>query len=486
MLSQRRFICCTYLVRILLTASFFFSITLWADVVYLKNGDVFLVDKAWEFQDEIKYQVGESVKSIPKSQVLRITAEKGKQQEGQTRKYGFGVEASSPSTSTPAGPSVELSIKPGSNIFSEDILRKLQENLRSNPSDQASRLQLIQVLNSIALLQASRGGLGDAKSTLQSALAFDRKSSLTLWNLAVLHYKAGEYRSAEDLLLTLVKSDQRNQQFHYLLGEALYSQDRIPQAISEWETALQAGPNEAITRRLDKARQEASVHKELGVLQSAHFILRYDRQVSDYRLGEQMLTTLETIYRQLSNSLFEQGPGTITVVIYPDKSYFDVTKAPQWSGAINDGKIRIPTKGLDGISDPVRAVLTHELVHSFIGQISRGDCPTWFNEGVAQMQEGRSADPNRQLLKEAARQNQLSPLIGLRGAFTQLSSDAAQMAYLEGLSAVEYLMSQKGVGILRNIFDLMAQNYNFEHAFKTATGKSLTDFEKSWLESLGL
>ena len=108
MLSQRRFIYRTYLVRILLTASFLSSIKLWADVVYLKNGDVFLVDKAWEFQEEIKYQVGESVKSIPKSQVLRITVEKGKQQEGQTRKYGFGVEASSPSTSTPVGPPVEL------------------------------------------------------------------------------------------------------------------------------------------------------------------------------------------------------------------------------------------------------------------------------------------------------------------------------------------------------------------------------------------
>ena len=199
-----------------------------------------------------------------------------------------------------------------------------------------------------------------------------------------------------------------------------------------------------------------------------------------------MLTALETIYRQLSGTLFEQGPGTITVIIYPDKAYFDVTQAPRWSGAINDGKIRIPTKGLDGISDQVKAVLAHELVHSFIGLISHGDCPTWFNEGVAQVQEGRTADPNKQWLKASARQNQLTPLSSLRGTFTQLSSDAAQMAYVEGLSAVEYLMSEKGVEILRKIFGLMAQNYNFENAFKTATGKPLGDFEKSWAESLAL
>jgi tetratricopeptide (TPR) repeat protein len=486
MLSQQRFIDYLFLVWVVLTVSFLSSVNLWADVVYLKNGDVLLVDKSWEVQDEIKYQVGGTVKSIPKSQVLRISVERGKKPEGQTPKYGFGVESISPSTSPAASPPVELSVKPGSNSFTENVLQRLQENLRANPDDQASRVQLIQVLNSIASLQASKGELGAAKSTLQSALAFDRKSSMTLWNLAVLHYKIGEYRAAEDLLLKLVESDQRNPQFHYLLGEALYSQDKIPQAISEWETALQSGPNEQITRRLAKARQEAPAHKELGVLQSAHFILRYDRQVSDYHLGEQMLTALETNYRQLSNNLFEQGPETITVVIYPDKSYFDITQAPRWSGAINDGKIRIPTKGLDGISDQVRAVLTHELVHSFIGQISRGDCPTWFNEGVAQMQEGRSADSNRQWLKTAARQNQLAPLQRLRGPFSQLSSEAAQMAYAEGLSAVEYLISQKGTGILRNIFGLMAQNYNFENAFKTATGKPLGDFEKSWVEFLAL
>ena len=82
----------------MLTASILSSVNLWADVVYLKNGDVLLVDKAWELQDEIKYQVGESVKSIAKSQVVRIKVEKGKQQEGQVRKYGFGIESSSPST----------------------------------------------------------------------------------------------------------------------------------------------------------------------------------------------------------------------------------------------------------------------------------------------------------------------------------------------------------------------------------------------------
>jgi len=31
----------------------------------------------------------------------------------------------------------------------------------------------------------------------------------------------------------------------------------------------------------------------------------------------------------------------------------------------------------------------------------------------------------------------------------------------------------------------MAQNYNFENAFRSATGKTTADFDKEWRESFG-
>ena len=467
-----------------LTVGALFRLQIWPDVVHLKNGNVLLVDKAWEEEEEIKYRVGETTKSIPKSQVRKIQIEKIKQPNSKAPKYGFGEETRSQSPSS-GGPPVNINVKSGPNSINEDVLRRLQENVRSDPEDRISRMQLVEALNSVAALQVGKGELSVARSNLQLALTYDKKSALTLWNLALLNYKSGEYRASEDLLLTLVESDRRNPQFHYLLGEALYSQDKIRQAISEWETALQAGPNEKIARRLAKAKQEAPAHSELGILQSAHFILRYDHQVSDYHLGEQILNTLETIYRQLCSSLFDQTPGTITVVVYPDKTYFDVTQAPRWTGAINDGKIRIPTKGLDSVTDQLKAVLTHELVHSFISMLSHGDCPTWFNEGVAQIQEGKSANSGRQWLIALERQNQLVPLTSLRGSFSAFSLEVAQVAYLEGLSAVEYLISINGSAILRTIFSLMAQNYNFENAFRSATGKTTADFDKEWRESFG-
>jgi len=69
----------------------------------------------------------------------------------------------------------------------------------------------------------------------------------------------------------------------------------------------------------------------------------------------------------------------------------DVTRAPSWSGAINDGKLRIPVSGVQSVTPELARVLKHELTHSFISQMSSNRCPTWLNEGIAQMEEGKSS-----------------------------------------------------------------------------------------------
>src|SRR5205814_97190 len=67
------------------------------------------------------------------------------------------------------------------------------------------------------------------------------------------------------------------------------------------------------------------------------------------------------------------------------------TEAPSWAGALNDGKLRIPIGGVDAMNPELGRVLEHELTHSFIRSMARGRCPTWLNEGLAQLMEPRSA-----------------------------------------------------------------------------------------------
>ena len=65
-----------------------------------------------------------------------------------------------------------------------------------------------------------------------------------------------------------------------------------------------------------------------------------------------------------------------------------------------------------------------------------------------------------------------------------LPNGAAGLAYAEGLSAVEYLTARFGLSSIRNLLDLMAQNYNFENAFNTALHQSVSEFETAWQHDL--
>lgn len=461
------------------------SLTLSADVIYLTDGNVLVVEKAWEEASGVKYQTAGGVRSLTKASVQRIQTQKPAQPPGASpRKYGIAVEYGVRQNPGSTQPLMNLPTSQGSKEISDDVIRRLKENVKSDPNDLRAKTELIQTLNSMAMLQRVKGDLKGAKESLQQALSFDKRQPATLSNLAIIYYLSGDYRSSEDLLLNLLQVSPKDQFAHYLLGEAYYAQDKISLAINEWKAALQFKPDEMISSRLEKAQKEAGAHNELGVLQSAHFILRYDRQVSDYRLGQQILTSLESIYRQLSIDLVSEPPETVAVILYPDQAYFNITQAPRWTGAIYDGKIRVPIKGLSAITSELTAVLTHELTHSFISSIGGSHCPTWFNEGLAQFQEGKSASEHKKTLAHLLKQNQLIPFENLKGSFMEFSSATAGLAYTQGLSAVECLVALHGRSALRNILSLLRQNYNFESALKSVTKQSQEEFEKAWQVSL--
>jgi tetratricopeptide (TPR) repeat protein len=416
--------------------------------------------------------------------VRRIQAQKAlPSPDAQAPKYGIAIADGSPPTVPNSTASTTTGLR-GTSAVSKELLSRLRENLKSAPADTNAKSELAQALNSVAALQATQGDLSAAKSSLEEALVLDRRNVATLANLAIVNYRMGNYRASEDLLLACLGREKNDQQLHLLLGEAYYAQEKVTQAINQWTTALQLGPNPEISLRLEKARKESGVHNELGVLQSAHFILRYDRKVSDYQLGQQILTTLEGLYHKLSVDLTSQAPGTVAVILYPDEAYFDITKAPSWSGALFDGKIRIPTRGLGSVTPELAAVLVHELAHAFIRSLPGRGCPAWFNEGVAQFAEGKSASNHNKWLEALNKAQGLTPLTGLKASFAGLPASAASLAYIEGLAAVEFLVASVGKSTIRRVLDLMGQNYNFESAFQNATSKSVEQFDSEWRASL--
>jgi len=450
-----------------------------ADIIYLTNGNIIIADKAWEEGETVNYQTSRGVESLPKARVRQIRSEAPRPAPA-LQQWSLVTAERGPA----AGPNTSSGPSAGAAGLFAEALERLRQNLTADPSDQRAKLDLISALNSAANLSVTQGDLTAALASLIEALGLDKLNPVLLSNAATIHLRMGHYKAAEELLVTSLEMDKKNQTARYLLGEAYYGQEKISQAIDEWSEALQSGRQPHIADRLEKARLELKTHNELGTLQSTHFILRYDQKTPDHQLGQNVLSTLESLYQQLSRELVSQPPATVTVILYPDRTYFDVTRAASWTGALFDGKIRIPVKGLTRVTPQLTAALTHELTHSFIASLAGGGCPAWFNEGVAQMQEGKSAAGDRKALAELRQANRLIPLTNMKQAFTSLSAEAADVAYAESLSAVEFLASRFGSRAIRAILDSMAQNYNFENAFNTVLHSSVAEFDSEWRRSL--
>jgi len=362
-------------------------------------------------------------------------------------------------------------------------LKRLRQNLAANPNDIRAKAELIAALDSVGWLQVTQGDLTGAHATLEEAVSLNRRDPLLLINLAFVDLRMSNFAGAETALRAALDLDSTNQETHYLLGMTYYSQEKIQQAIDQWTAGLRLGAHPEMSKSLEKAQKEAKVHGQLGELQSAHFILRYDRKVSDSLLGQLILNSLESLYVQLSSELMSKPPATIAVILYPDQTYFDITRAASWSGALFDGKIRVPTKGLTSVTPDLNSTLRHELTHAFLAGLPQ-DCPTWFNEGIAQLQEGQSAAGVRKALAALRAKDQLIPLKKLERSFANLQDAEAEIAYAQGLSATSFLVASSGKASVRNILELMAQNYNFENAFKTALRQTVSEFEAAWQRDL--
>jgi len=90
-----------------------------------------------------------------------------------------------------------------------------------------------------------------------------------------------------------------------------------------------------------------------------------------------------------------------------------------------------------------------------VRQITLGHCPIWFNEGLAQLEEGASTAAMGSQLARAIAAGSVPAYASLEGSFVKLSADQASLAYAKSLAALEYLRDAFGMGEVRRMLKAM-------------------------------
>lgn len=432
------------------------------DTIHLKNGRTILADHVHENGTHLEYEIGDDSYAISKSMVDHVDA------------GGTPVGAGSAGANNVTRRLGDLpTFQPANNLASEgDLLNKVINEGKVDTNalavlESKGNAELAATSDFIAgKFEFEHGNISDARRYFESALRFQPENSTILIYYSALLIRTGNASIALSYAQRAVQSAPQSADAYTILGYAQFSADRTKEAISSWQRSLQLRPDPAVQQFLAKAQREQNAEANFTESESSHFVLHYEGKQTSDAFREQILAALESDYDDLSRDLGTPPRDDIQVTLYTEQAFFDVTRAPSWTGAINDGKLRIPINGLDSMTPELARVLKHELAHSFINQLSAGRCPIWLHEGIAQMLEPKSLGADGHQLAQLFKSQNNIPLNALEGSFLRFSGAQAYVAYAESLAAVSYINESYGMGDIQSILQRLRDGSSTEAALR--------------------
>ena len=439
-----------------------------ADTIHLKNGRTIVADHVRENGIHYEYDIGDDSYAIPKSAVDHVDA--GGMPD---RALSGAAKAADLPTFTPAdslsneGDLVARIIKEGK--VNPDVLASLESKGNAELSATADFIA--------GKFEFEHGNVAQARQYFESALRFQPDNSTILVYYAALLVRTGNAAQALPYAQRAAQTAPSSPDAYTMLGYAQFALDHTREAITSWKRSLELRPDAKVEQLLAKAQREQRVETDFAQGESSHFVLHYEGKQTSEAFRGQILAALEADYDDLVRDLGTPPRDNILVTLYTEQAFFDVTHAPSWTGAINDGKLRVPISGLNSMTPELAHVLKHELAHSFIAHLSAGRCPPWLHEGIAQFLEPRSLGGEGRQLSLLFKAQGNIPLNTLEGSFLHLSAPQVHIAYAESLAAVSYISDSYGLSDIQRILDRISQGSSTEAALRATIHSDYGQFE---------
>ncbi len=434
-----------------------------ADKIVLKNGRTILAYSVVEDGDKVRFETKAGQMSLPKSIVDHI--ERG------------GLM---PMMDSPAAAAANLKVEPPEmepnadtaeidhgavhdGAIDRDFIAKVEGEARGGSAPANERAALAH--HAAGQFELNRGEMKHALDDEMRALNYAPEQAGLLMNVAYIHLRQSEFKESLEYLEKAKRVAPKNADVYKLTGWAYSGMNRLDLAVAEWKKAVAIRPDPDVVAALDKAERDKKEEENYKENESAHFQLRYNG-AAEPALAREVLRTLEEHYRQIESELNYSPPDQIGVILYTQQGFADITRAPGWVGALNDGRIRVPVQGLTGVNAELSRVLRHELTHSFVGQKTHGRVPTWLQEGLAQWMEGKRSEENAGVLLQIYKDGQSAPLARLEGSWLGLPEDMARYSYAWALANVEYIVQTQGMGDIDRILEKLGDGSSTEEALR--------------------
>lgn len=257
-----------------------------------------------------------------------------------------------------------------------------------------------------------------------------------------------------------------------ILGDLRDREERVDDALRAWREAAERAPDPRLTGKIAKAERELAAGRDYAFAATAHFTVRHEGDLDRQFAGE-ILDFLEDRWSGLTSAFRHAPSQPVTVILYPERAFRDVTQAPDDVGGLYDGKVRVPLGGVERLDPALERVLSHELTHAIVHSKTRGKAPRWLHEGLAQWAEPRPLT-RAQMADVRERVRAGDPADWHLRAFS----------YPAALSFVRWIESERGFSAVVSLLDRLAEGGSEDEAFSAVFGQRYADLSRRWVESL--
>lgn len=446
---------------------FLLSTLAFGDTIRLKNGRAIYGENVREEDGKVYYQQGEASYALPATLVESIdrsgspvrtgpvpvgSASARESSEASRETPGFSLSGNFPGLEGAAGVIRDGRINP-------EVIAALERAGNHGPLGAAYFLA--------GRHEHQHGDRDRARYYLARAATHLPQNPAVLNHYSAVLAQLGEGVEAATIAQRSVRLAPGEAEGYYVLGFAYYHSGRTPDAVATWKRGLQIRSDSTVQSLLARAERELTVEAGFQQSETGHFSISFEGNSTPALLRQQIEQTLEEAYNDLVVGLGIAPARTIAVSLYSDQAFFDVTQAPAWMGALNDGKLRIPIQGVREVTPALARVLKHEVAHSFIEQAARGRCPQWLNEGIAQLLEPRTLGSKGSRLARLYQERRQIPLQSLESSFSGYSDSEARLVYDQALAAAEYVRDTYGAGELRQLLTRLGEGGSVEGALRS-------------------
>ena len=318
-----------------------------------------------------------------------------------------------------------------------------------------------------------------AAAIFRAALERSPRNAALHFGAGYAAHQLGRRDAALSALRKAVEIDPEFASALFLLAQVAYEGGDVDLAVRSLERGLKIQPDPEGARQLDAWRRESSLHRGFAERPGVHFNILFEGSF-DKAISDRVAGVLESAYWRIGQALNTYPGEALPVLLYTNKQFRDVTRAPDWSVGRFDGRIRLAVAGALRTPGALDRVVTHELVHAVVAHAAPRGVPAWVHEGLAGYFESVDHAWAARVLRA---KRVWIPLDDLEEGFGALDAASAMVAYAESLVAARLLVERLGPN-LGLFLQMLGSGHTVDQALSTLSVEPGA-FRAAWKKRVG-